>query len=92
MAFFLPALAAAAGPIAKYVLASLGIGFITFAALNTLVAAVTTHVQTSYGAMPASVAQLADLLGVGTAIGIILGAIAARASYAALAKLGKLTT
>lgn len=92
MAFFLPALAAAAGPIAKYVLASLGIGFITFAALTTLVNAVTTHVQSNYGAMPASVAQIADLLGVGTAIGIILGGIAARASYAAIARLGKLTS
>lgn len=92
MAFFLPALALAAGPIAKYVLQSLGIGFITFAALTTLVNALTAHVQTAYGAMPASVAQIADLLGVGTAIGIILGAIAARAAYAALARLGKITT
>lgn len=92
MAFFLPALAAAAGPIAKYVLTSLGIGFITFAALNTLASAVTTHVQTNYGAMPASVAAIADLLGVGTAIGIILGGITARASYAAIARLGKLTS
>lgn len=92
MALFLPLLAAAAGPIAKYVLQSLGIGFITFALLTTLVNTLTTHIQTAYGGMPASVAVMADMLGIGTAIGIILGAIAARASYAALARLGKITT
>lgn len=91
MAFFLPALAAAAGPITKLVLISLGIGFISFAGLMVLTDALIGHVQTAYGQIPGSMAQLADLLGVGTAIGIVLGGIVARASYAAITRLGKLS-
>lgn len=92
MAIFFPALAAAAAPIAKSVLASLGIGFISFAALTALTDALTSHVQANYGALPSSMAQLANLLGVGTAIGIILGGIVARATFAAITRLGKLST
>jgi hypothetical protein len=92
MGAFLPLLALAAGPIVRAVLKSIGIGIITYAGLSTLISALSTHVQTAYGAMPASVAQIADLLGVGTAIGIILGAIAARATYAAISKIGSITT
>jgi hypothetical protein len=91
MGFFLPALAVAAGPIAKLVLVSLGIGFISFAGLMILTDSLISHVQTSYSALPASVAQLADLLGIGTAIGVVLGGIVARASYAAITRLGKLS-
>lgn len=91
MAIFLPALAAAAGPITKMVLASLGIGLISFAALTALMSSIIGHVQTSYGAIPGSVAQLANLLGVGTAIGIVLGGMVARASYAAITRFGVLS-
>lgn len=91
MAFFLPALALAAAPITKLVLISLGIGFISFAGLMVLTDALIAHVQSAYGQLPASAAQIADLLGVGTAIGIILGGIVARASYAAITRLGKLS-
>lgn len=92
MAFFLPALAAAAGPIAKHVLAALGIGLISFAALTALVDAVISHVQSNYSNIPASVAQLLDLAGFGTALGIILGGIAARAAFGAISRFGKLST
>lgn len=91
MAFFLPALAAAAAPITRLVLVSLGIGLISFAGLTLLTNALIQHVQTAYGQIPGSMAQIADLLGVGTAIGIILGGIVARASYAAITRLGKLS-
>lgn len=92
MAFFLPALAAAAGPIVKHVLAALGIGLISFAALTALVDAVISHVQSNYSNIPASVAQLLDLAGFGTALGIILGGIAARAAFGAISRFGKLST
>lgn len=91
MAFFLPALAAAAGPIAKYVLASLGIGFISYVALTAVTGALIDHVEFTYRSLPASMLQIANLLGVGTAIGIVLGGIVARASYAAITRLGKLS-
>ena len=92
MAFFLPALAAAAGPIAKHVLAALGIGLISYAALTALVDAVISHVQSNYSNIPSAVAQLLDLAGFGTALGIILGGIAARAAFGAIARFGKLST
>ena len=91
MAIFLPALAAAAAPIVRQVLASLGIGLISFAAINALVQAVSNSVIANYGAMPSSMLQIANLLGAGTAIGIILGGIIARASYAAITRFGKLS-
>lgn len=92
MALFLPALALAAAPIVKQVLAALGIGLISYAALTALVDALIVHVQTSYSAIPTAVAQLLDLAGFGSALGIILGAIAARATYAAITRFGKLST
>lgn len=84
-------LSAAAGPIAKRVLASLGMGFISFAALTTAVNAVVDAARASYGSMSGSMLQISDLLGIGTAIGIILGGIVARASFAAASRLGKLS-
>lgn len=92
MAFFLPALAAAAGPIVKHVLASLGIGLISYAALTVLVDAIIGHVQSNYSSIPSAVAQLLDLGGFGTALGIVLGGIVARASFAAISRFGKLST
>lgn len=92
MAFFLPALAAAAAPIARMVLVSLGIGLISYAGFSLVIDSVISHVQTSYGQLPAAAAQLADLLGVGEAIGILLGAMTARAAYASITKFGKLST
>jgi Protein of unknown function (DUF2523) len=92
MAFFFPALASAAGPIAKQVLASLGVGVITYAGLSLLVDNITASVQANYGMLPSSAAAIADLLGVGAAFGIILGAIVARVSYAAIGKIGKLSS
>jgi hypothetical protein len=92
MAFFLPALAAAAAPIVRTVLVSLGIGAITYTGLTLVLDQVVQHVQTSYGQLPASAAQIADLLGVGEALGILLGAMAARVAYASMKKIGKLST
>lgn len=89
---FFVALAAAAGPIVKQVLVSLGIGFISYAGLMLVVEGVIEHVQTSYGQLPAAAAALASLLGVDTALGIMLGAMVARATYAAVTRLGKLST
>lgn len=92
MAFFFPALAAAAAPIVRTVLVSLGIGLVSYAGFSLAIDAVIEHVQTAYGQLPAAAAQLANLLGVGDAIGILLGAMSARAAYASFTRFGKLST
>lgn len=89
---FLAGLAAAAGPIVKQVLASLGIGFISYAALAAVAAGVVSHVQTNYGQIPASVIELVNLMGAGQAMGIVLGGIVARAAFGAITRLGKLSS
>jgi hypothetical protein len=80
-----------AGPLAIRVLASLGIGFVSFAVLSHIASAVSDNVLNAYQGMSGPVLALATLLGVGQAFGIILGAIIARAAFAAIPRLGKIT-
>lgn len=80
-------LQSAAGPIAKRVLASLGMGVVSYAAINGALSAVQTAVVGSYGAITGEVAAVLSLAGFGQAIGIVLGAMVARLSYSQLNKL-----
>lgn len=82
-------LIAAVGPLAKRVLVALGIGTITYAGLDVAFGAAKNLVISSYGQMSGDVANLVSLAGVGQAIGIILGALAARVAMTALSHLGK---
>jgi len=85
-------LLAAAWPIAKKVLVMLGVGWVTYEGLSLLGNQVVAEVLAVWGAMPASMLQMASLLGIPQSIGIVLGAMTARIAYVAVGKLGKVTT
>ena len=89
MASFGGMLAGAAGPLAKRVLQSLGLGMVTFAGLDIVFSQLRDFCISSWQNMPADVLAIASLGGYGEAIGIMLGAIGARLSFAALSHIGK---
>lgn len=82
-------LSASVGSLAKKALLALGLGTVTYAGLQAAFDAAKTQVINSYGLMPANALAIADLAGVGQAIGIMLGAMAARVGMVALSKIGK---
>lgn len=82
-------LLAMAGPLAARVLASLGIVWLTYEVLTTLASNVQSQVTTLWGGMPAAMLAFANLTGLTGAVGIMLGALVARAALAAAARLGK---
>ncbi|CAD84803.1 DUF2523 domain-containing protein [Nitrosomonas europaea] len=74
-------LEAAAGPLAVRVLTSLGIGVISYAGLTVSVGAALTYMQTQYFGLPSSVANLANLAGLGQCLGIVTAAITFRVAF-----------
>lgn len=84
-------LLAASWPLAKKVLLMLGIGWVTYQGLGLVVGQVNSEVGALWGGMPSAVLQIASLSGVVESVGILLGALAARASLMAIGKLGKVT-
>jgi hypothetical protein len=85
-------LIALAGPIVKRALLALGIGWITYKGLDVLLQNVIGAIQQNFGAFSGQAAQIFWLSGFGTAVGIILGAIAARLSMMVLGRLGKVVS
>lgn len=85
-------LQAAAGPIAKRVLSALGIGVVSYAAIQTAFTAAQSSLLSAYGSISGEIAAILNLAGFGTAVGIVLGAIAARISYMQLSKLARIAT
>jgi len=92
MANFGGFLVALAGPIARRVLLSLGLGVVSYAGLALIAEQVKTAVVDNYGALSGNVLDLLNLLGAGQAIGIVLGAIIARAAFAAIARIGVMSS
>lgn len=84
-------LLAAAWPLAKKVLLMLGIGWITYEGLTLATNAVIQSAQANWGQMTGAALQLCSLGGIPDMLGIICGALVARASLMALGKLGKVT-
>jgi hypothetical protein len=80
-------LTALAAPLAKKVLAALGMGVVSYAAITAALAAVTSAVTSAYGAITGDLAAILSLAGFGQALGIILGAMASRLTFAQLNKL-----
>ena len=80
---------ALAGSMAARALLAVGIGWVTYAGFTALVAQLTSAVLSSWGGISGSVLQVLALGGVPTAIGVVLGAYALRATLAGVAKLGK---
>lgn len=82
-------LSSSIGALVKKALTALGLGTITYAGLQTAFDAAQAQVIAHYGQMSGNSMQLADLAGVGQAIGIILGALAGRVGLIALSKIGR---
>lgn len=76
-----------AGPIAKRVLISLGFGIVSYAGLQTAFTAAQSALTSAYGAITGDIAGILGLAGFGQAIGVILGAMAARIAFMQVSKL-----
>lgn len=82
-------LATSIGALVRKAMVAIGLGTITYTGLQSAFNGVQASVIANYGALDASALQIADLAGVGQAIGIILGAMAARVGIAVLSHFGK---
>ena len=83
-------LSAAAAPLVRNVLAALGIGILSYAAVTALMAALVAQAHTYWGGMPDMVLALLGLAGMGQGMGIIVGALTFRTGLSALSRYGKL--
>lgn len=83
-------LVALAGPIARQVLVSLGIGVITFVGLDTGVSAALASAKSNLTGMSVDVASVVALGGGFTALSVIAGGITAGISMIALKRFAKL--
>lgn len=86
-AWLLTFLSAALVPLAKKLLAALGIGAVTYIGMNAIVDQAKQHVMTSLQGMPADVVQLIGLTRMDVAVNIIFAAIATRMTLAGVNKL-----
>jgi hypothetical protein len=82
-------LMAAVAPLVKQGLVSLGIGWIAYSGISLILDQAKAAVIANWSAMSGATAQLLGHFGFGTALGIILGALAARAAMAAGSHMGK---
>lgn len=81
-------LVALAGPVARRVMASLGLGVISYAGLALVAVQVKDAVIANYSAISGQVFELLNLIGLGQSIGILVGAIIARVAYTAISRIG----
>lgn len=91
MATLADALVSLAGPLAKKVLTSIGIGVVTYAGVSTAAAAAISAAKTAFTGMTGSAAAIVSIAGVPTALSIIAGGITAGISMLVLKRL-QLTT
>lgn len=84
-------LSLAVGPLAKKILAALGIGWLTYEGLALIGNQVQSAVLANWGAMPASMLQVLTLSGFTEAVGITLGAFTARIALTSFGRLGKIS-
>ncbi len=92
MAKIIAWLLAAAGPLVKKALIALGIGWISTLGVEAALTVAKNAVLANWGAISGVTAQVLGLFGFGEALGILLGALAARGSLVAYSHLGKLTS
>lgn len=83
-------LAAAAGPIAKRVLSSIGIGVVTYAGVDLAVNALLSQAKSAWAGTVGDVAAYVAMSGANQALSIIAGAIAARVAFMSLKRLALL--
>jgi hypothetical protein len=83
-------LVALGGPIARKVLISLGIGFITFQGVDTAVNTALSAARNNFAGVTGDVAQLIALSGINWAMGTIAGGITAGVTMMILSKMAKI--
>lgn len=83
-------LATSIGVLVKKALVAIGIGTLTYVGIDQAFTAVKSNIISNYGMMAGASMQLADLAGVGSAIGILLGALAGRIALVVVSKLGNI--
>ena len=75
-----------ATPIVRRILIALGIGLVTYAGYDTLIATAKNHIITQMTGLPANTLQIISLYGLPESLAIILGAFTTAASISALKK------
>lgn len=80
-----------AGPLARRVMLSLGLGVISYAGLLAVASQVSSQITAKYSTLSGSVLDLLNLIGFGQAVGIIIGAVIARAAFGAISKIGAMS-
>jgi len=81
----------AIAPLARRVLAALGLGILTYGAVTLTLGGLVLLAKSHYLALPAMILQLAGLGGIGQALGIVTGAIVYRAAIANMSRIGRIT-
>lgn len=79
-----------AGPVVKKALQALGIGIVSYAAVLAAFSAAQSQILALYGQAPASMLWMVERAGLAQAMGIILGALAAKFGLQAIGKLGRI--
>lgn len=90
MSTFSSAMMALAGPMAKKVLSSLGVGVITYVGIDTAVTAGLNAAKGYFGGMSADMIQIAAMYGFFTALSIIAGGITGGLSMMMIQRFGKI--
>jgi hypothetical protein len=72
------------GPLVGYVIKALGIGLVTYVGLTVVFDQVESLILSQYQGLPASILQMLNLMGVHSALKIILSTLAACVGYKAL--------
>ena len=91
MASFSSAMSSLAGPIAKKVLTSLGVGVVTYVGVEAAVRAAFGYAKANFAMISPAVSQILAMAGMYTAMGIIAGGVMAGVSMLILNKFAKLT-
>ena len=78
-------------PLAKKVLLALGIGVLTYSGLTLLATQAQNEIIALWGQVPASMANMAALLGIPQSIGVILGGVTARVALISVGRLGRIS-
>lgn len=77
-------LVAIAGPVAKRVLSSIGIGVVSYAGLTVVLNQLLSNARSAWSGLAGDVAGLVGLAGLNTAASIMAGALITRVSLSAL--------
>lgn len=83
-------LTALAGPLAKKVLSALGIGFITYAGIDTAINAALGAAKSNFAGVATDIASILAIGGLFTAMSVIAGGITAGLTLMVLTKMAKI--